>query len=70
MQVHDITHNLVGLAIMAFVIAIWIIPLWRILARTGHTPALSLFGIVPIFGLILLWWLAFTDWPNYPTTNA
>ena len=54
MDTHDITHLLLGIAIMAVVIAIWIVPLWRILARTGHNPALSLVAIVPLFGLILL----------------
>ncbi len=70
MNTQDITHLLLGIAIMAVVIAIWIVPLWRILARTGHSPALSLVAIVPLFGLILLWWLAFANWPNYPSANA
>jgi Kef-type K+ transport system membrane component KefB len=70
MHNQDMGHLLLGIAIMALVIAIWIVPLWRILARTGHSPALSLVAIVPIFGLILLWWLAFAEWPNHPTTNS
>jgi hypothetical protein len=70
MDIHDLTHSLLGLAIIALVIAISIFPLWRIIARTGHNPALSLFGIVPLFGLILLWWLAFAEWPNHPTANG
>jgi hypothetical protein len=70
MQTDDLMHLLLGIAIMALLIAIWIVPLWRILARTGHHPALSLVSIVPLFGLILLWWLAFTEWPSCPTAKA
>jgi hypothetical protein len=44
-------------------IFLWVYPMWRIIGRTGHHPALSLLAIFPVFGLILLWWLAFARWP-------
>jgi hypothetical protein len=44
-------------------IALWVYPLWRIIGRTGHHPALSLVAIFPVAGLIVLWWLAFARWP-------
>jgi hypothetical protein len=52
-----------GVLLALLVVALWVYPVWRIIDRTGRHPALSLFAIVPPLGLILLWWLAFTDWP-------
>jgi hypothetical protein len=49
--------------LVLLVIALWVYPVWRIIDRTGHHPALSLLAFFPPLGLILLWWLAFTDWP-------
>lgn len=37
---------------------------WRLLPRAGHSPWLSILCIVPVFALILLWFLAFTPWPG------
>jgi hypothetical protein len=49
--------------ILALVIFAWIFPLWRIIGRTGHHPALALIGFFPLTALILLWWLAYARWP-------
>jgi len=43
----------------------WLIPLWKLLSRTGRSPWLILLGIVPLFGLVLLWWIAFSRWPAF-----
>ncbi len=51
------------LIILALVMFAWIFPLWRIIDRTGRHPALALFGFFPLTALILLWWLAYADWP-------
>jgi hypothetical protein len=51
------------LVVAALVVFLWIFPLWRIIERTGRHPALALFGLFPLTALILLWWLAYTNWP-------
>ncbi len=52
--------HLVALAILLF---LWVFPLWRIVGKAGYPPFLSLFAIFPALGLLLLWWLAFSQWP-------
>lgn len=53
----DIVFGIIGLALI-------IVPLWRICARAGFSPWLSLLVIVPVFGFILVAAiLAFADWP-------
>lgn len=45
----------------------WLIvgfPAWRIVARTGHHPALSLLFFVPLVNLAMLWFLALGAWPR------
>ena len=42
---------------------LWVFPLWRIVGKAGYPPAISLVAILPAVGLILLWWLAFAQWP-------
>ena len=41
--------------------ALLVIPFWRILPRYGIPAWVSLFAIIPIGGLILLWVVAFKD---------
>lgn len=41
-----------------------IIPLWKICARAGFNPALSLIALVPLLGLLIVAGiLAFAEWP-------
>jgi hypothetical protein len=49
-------------ALLAFLIFLWVFPLWRIIGKAGYPPAISLFAIFPALGLVLLWWLAFARW--------
>jgi len=45
--------------------ALIVVPLWRIFAKAGKNPALSLFVFVPFFGVILVsLLLAFSRWPT------
>ena len=55
--------SLIHLLVFAIVIAIWIIPLWRISARAGYPGALALLALFPPLAIILLWALAFAKWP-------
>jgi hypothetical protein len=49
-----------GLVVLILVV----VPLWRICARAGFNPALSLIAIIPLLGfLIVAAILAFAEWP-------
>jgi hypothetical protein len=39
-----------------------VIPYWQILKKAGFAPALSLLIVVPLVNLILLYYVAFSDW--------
>lgn len=46
------------------VLALIVVPLWRICARAGFNPAVSLLAIIPVLGfLIVAGILAFAEWP-------
>jgi hypothetical protein len=46
-------------------VTIVMIPVWFILKKTGYTPWLSLLCLLPSLGvLVLLYVLAFADWPS------
>ena len=40
------------------------VPLWKLLPRAGMNPYLSLLALVPIAGIVVLWILAFRQWPG------
>jgi hypothetical protein len=44
-------------------IILTVIPYWFILRKAGHPPALSLLMLIPLVNIVLLFWLAFGDWP-------
>jgi hypothetical protein len=39
-----------------------IVPYWQILKKAGFPPALSVLIMVPLVNLILLYYVAFSDW--------
>jgi branched-subunit amino acid transport protein AzlD len=53
------------LVLMAIVIyaAVWMVPFWFIYRKAGLPPALSLLMIIPIANFVMLYILAFGDWP-------
>ena len=51
---------LVGAAMYALLI---VVPFWQLWRRTGHSGWISVLMVVPLLNLILLWVLAFKDWP-------
>ncbi len=55
----SIVHWLVVL-LVAF---LWVFPIWKILERTGRPGPLALIALVPMLGLVLLWWIALSRWP-------
>ena len=51
------------LVMLVIVLSILLIPLWRIVKRTGHSPWWSLLIFIPLGNFIGLWLLAFVRWP-------
>ena len=45
------------------ILAIFFIPAWKIVAKTGYSGALSLLIVVPLVNVGLILFLAFSDWP-------
>ncbi len=46
-----------------FWIIILLIPIFRILRRTGHAPLWSLLFVIPLVNVVALWVFAFKRWP-------
>lgn len=40
-----------------------VIPAWRICRRTGYPGWLGLLTLIPVANLVLLYFIAFADWP-------
>ncbi len=40
------------------------IPLWRIVARTGHPGAMAILFFIPLINVGMLWWLGYGKWPR------
>jgi hypothetical protein len=45
-------------------IALVVYPAGRILSRMGFSPLWSIAMFIPVVNLVVLWVLAFTDWPR------
>ena len=56
------TQALALVALLVYAVII-VLPCWRIIARTGLPGVLGVLAIVPVANLIMLWVLAFIDWP-------
>lgn len=48
---------------LAIAIAL-VIPTWRICQRTGYPGWIGILILVPMVNLILLYFIAFSDWPT------
>lgn len=53
----------IGVVPVLAILALAVIPYWKIWSRTGHSGAWSLLMIVPVANLVSLWVLAFKQWP-------
>jgi uncharacterized membrane protein len=59
------------MAICMFVLMFGIvilIPYWRIFAKAGFSPRLSLLMIVPLANIVMLYYLGFKEWPSLEET--
>jgi predicted PurR-regulated permease PerM len=52
------------LAVIAGCLFVFLVPVMRVLRRTGHNPAWSLFAVFPGLNIIMLWIFAFKSWPR------
>jgi hypothetical protein len=58
-------------------IAVTIIPYWKIFAKAGFSPWLSLLVLVPLANIVVLYVVAFSEWnvrpaaqPSFPAPPA
>lgn len=54
---------IVLLLMLSVVFIIVIIPFWKIFSKTGQSGALALFMCIPLINVIMLFVLAFSEWP-------
>jgi len=47
--------------ILVGVIVIW--PFWKIFTKAGFSGALSLLMLIPIVNVVMIFYLAFSEWP-------
>lgn len=59
-----------GMAMMLIYIAVMVVPFWKIWSRTGHSGWISLLMLIPLVNLIMLYVLAFKDWPAMPKRQS
>lgn len=50
--------------IVVFILASYIVPVWRILTKAGYSGAWSFLSFIPLLNVIMLWVFAFSRWPN------
>ncbi len=60
----SIWHWAITLVLWSLASAITVVPVWLILRRLGMPGWLSLLSVIPIVGLVALWIMAFSTWPN------
>jgi hypothetical protein len=58
-------------AVLFVLLFLLLVPVVKLLRRTGHHPVWCLFAIVPGLNLIAFWLFAFKSWPtDEKPTNA
>ncbi len=50
--------------VVLFAIVFLLIPYWRIFRKAGFPPALSLLMILPLVNVVMIYYLAFAEWPS------
>ncbi len=58
--------NLLWMLVIAIVV---IIPAWRICKRIGYPGWLGILIVVPLANLVLLYFIAFSNWPVNKNVN-
>ena len=58
-----------GLIPILILVALMVIPYWKLWQRTGHSGFWGLLMIIPLVNIISLWVLAFKRWPALGETD-
>lgn len=70
----DMTSNMpmhmgpFGLFMGLIMMAVIILPFWFIFSKAGYSRWLSLLMVVPIINIVMVYFLAFSTWPNQRET--
>jgi len=56
--------DLVSVFFYVVLVAVTMVPSWRILRRAGLSPWWSLFSLVPLGTIPVLWIIAYRRWPK------
>ena len=62
-MMNEVTGMMGGPWMMLVVAVLVVVPVWRICTKAGYSGWLSLLILVPIVNLVLLYFLAFAEWP-------
>ncbi len=57
-----------GLIMFLIMAVLIILPFWFIFSKAGHSKWLSLLMVVPLVNFIMLYFLAFSTWPDQRDT--
>lgn len=63
-------HWIIIITVMLLTLAVSVIPPWIIVRKAGYHPALSLLGLIPGVGIIMIWVFALSDWPALRRDDA
>lgn len=58
------THWFIVLVMITPLMALLVVPTWRILHRAGFNGAWALLMLVPVVGLLVPWVVSFLKWPT------
>ena len=58
------THWFIVLVMITPLMALLVVPTWRILQRAGFNGAWALLMLVPVVGLLVPWVASFLKWPS------
>jgi hypothetical protein len=50
-------------------LGVFVVPFWKIFAKAGFPGALSLTQLIPILNVIVLFYVAFSEWPVQQQLN-
>ena len=62
-------HLLVLMFLSSFYLALFVLPFWFICRKAGFTPWLCALSIIPFGAIVLLFVLAFAEWPSQRTST-
>jgi hypothetical protein len=55
-------HLILLAVVLPVFLIVAILPYWKIFGKAGFPPAISLLMYIPLVNLIVLYYVAFTDW--------